>query len=342
MKNLERLFLAVIFLMPLLLSTVFSSCKKDKDKDKCEDQYCLNGGDCLDGTCKCPTGYTGEHCETEIATSGYECVSGTCQSVSDNATYSTLSECQTACATQQPTGQVVFWEAQGAAGSCSATNVTINGTTRQITQFFSTAPSCGASGSATFTLNPGTYNYSANCSGATINGTVTVSADQCSNIGLEWTKAADFLPSNITELKLNHTGNGGDKEFNGHGPNVTVTANIGTRNSYKEVWAVVTMTATETQSDWTQGTKTYEVKLYTCPDGWRVSQFTSTTSFSLPYTDNDHALDIFVYSASSLISRVEVMGDTSGNDLDTGGSIEGEAHLHTLNFNRVYMKITRN
>ena len=33
--------------------------------DPCENQVCLNGGDCIDGDCICINGFTGEHCEIE-------------------------------------------------------------------------------------------------------------------------------------------------------------------------------------------------------------------------------------------------------------------------------------
>jgi len=40
-----------------------NACKK---KDKCENTVCLNGGICNDGTCSCPTGYTGADCGTQV------------------------------------------------------------------------------------------------------------------------------------------------------------------------------------------------------------------------------------------------------------------------------------
>lgn len=58
MMNLKHLIFA------LMAVTTFSlaSCKKDK----CKDKTCQNGGACVDGTCNCAAGYTGENCETEV------------------------------------------------------------------------------------------------------------------------------------------------------------------------------------------------------------------------------------------------------------------------------------
>jgi len=214
-KQVANSLRVLLFLLTLSLVAGLSSC----DEDKCESQYCLNGGTCVEGDCHCPTGYTGEHCETKIANPGYVCSSGSCTYVPDGANYATLSACQAACSpppggyncvsgncTQvsgsgqystlgacqaacgsQQLGQVVFWETSATGGQCSATNVTIGGSTQQITQFSTTTPSCGAAGCATFTLNPGTYNYSANCSGTTKTGSVTIYANQCSTVQLVWT-----------------------------------------------------------------------------------------------------------------------------------------------------------
>lgn len=63
----------------LLTSFFLSSC------NNCADVNCLNGGECNDGTCICPDGFTGEYCETtanactdiDCGPNG-TCVDGTC------------------------------------------------------------------------------------------------------------------------------------------------------------------------------------------------------------------------------------------------------------------------
>lgn len=75
------------------------------------------------------------------------------------------------------TGQGMFWIASDL--GCGNINVTCNGITRTISGSYSTAPSCGASGCATFDLNPGTYSFSASCSSKTWSGNITIIAGGC-------------------------------------------------------------------------------------------------------------------------------------------------------------------
>lgn len=81
------------------------------------------------------------------------------------------------------TGQAMFWIASDL--GCGNISVNCNGVTKTISSYYSAgAPACDASGTATFTFSPGTYNYSASCSGLTWNGTVTITSAGCSKIQL--------------------------------------------------------------------------------------------------------------------------------------------------------------
>lgn len=66
MKNIIILTLTLIGLIAV------SSCKKDP----CKDSNCLNGGVCIDGTCNCPTGYSGTHCENFNPCVNVTCLNG--------------------------------------------------------------------------------------------------------------------------------------------------------------------------------------------------------------------------------------------------------------------------
>jgi len=65
-----------------LIITLLSACK-----EPCEEITCENGGACIEGTCECPEGFSGEFCETFEADQligTYTADYGGCFSVSPN------------------------------------------------------------------------------------------------------------------------------------------------------------------------------------------------------------------------------------------------------------------
>jgi len=95
-------YLYLFLLVSVFWTVTVTSCKEDK----CESQYCLNGGACNPetGNCQCPQGYTGDNCQTKLTNPGYDCQNGSCVQVSDNAQYSSFSACQSACSSPPPQG----------------------------------------------------------------------------------------------------------------------------------------------------------------------------------------------------------------------------------------------
>ena len=48
-------------MLPLAMMSLMVSCKGKP----CKDVECLNGGVCIESTCKCPDGFSGDRCEIE-------------------------------------------------------------------------------------------------------------------------------------------------------------------------------------------------------------------------------------------------------------------------------------
>ena len=76
----RKSLLFVGVLCSLLLTLLIASCKPDP----CNDIWCLNNGTCVDGTCLCEGGFSGERCEIQDlcyevdCQNGGTCVEGTC------------------------------------------------------------------------------------------------------------------------------------------------------------------------------------------------------------------------------------------------------------------------
>jgi hypothetical protein len=79
-------------------------------------------------------------------------------------------------------GQAMFWLASDL--GCGNITVICNGVSKVIMGYYTTAPTCGANNTATFSLDTGTYSYSASCSGKVWNGSITVTNGECSKMQL--------------------------------------------------------------------------------------------------------------------------------------------------------------
>jgi len=54
--------LKFLFIFSVVVCVTSISC----NTDPCKETFCLNGGDCFEGDCQCPSGYTGVNCEIEL------------------------------------------------------------------------------------------------------------------------------------------------------------------------------------------------------------------------------------------------------------------------------------
>ena len=86
------------------------------------------------------------------------------------------------------TGKATFWVKKDF--GCGNITVTINGVSRQISGFNAeSSPNCGDSNTASFTLEPGTYAFTAKCSGINWEGSIKVTKDGCQLMELTYTPA---------------------------------------------------------------------------------------------------------------------------------------------------------
>src|SRR5882724_6362725 len=106
----------------------------------------------------------------------------------------------------------------------------------------------------------------------------------------------------------------GDTEYKGHGPRTYASVELQVRND-REVWAQVYMRARETQKDWTTAEGTAEFQIFS--QNKRILDILSSRVQDHLYTDTDHELDVFSFPPPNLMSRIEYLGDTRGNEAGT-------------------------
>lgn len=117
----------------------------------------------------------------------------------------------------------------------------------------------------------------------------------------------------LTLFPLNHVG--GDTEFNGHGPFVTVQIVISNpQDGILSVEACINMI--ETEPNWTEGDLCVtELVPYAGGD------IVGPKDFLVKYTDNNHAWDDAMSKASSLVQNPAVLGVTCQGDLDNSNDL---------------------
>lgn len=135
-----------------------------------------------------------------------------------------------------------------------------------------------------------------------------------------------FLPPLLPFYSPPHVD--GDREFDGHGPDVTVVIDLHVLDEDK-VYAFVHVEAKETRWDWTRASGTAAFLLHHSPRP--IVSIDSLTRFEHRYRDTDHARDVFDFPAeSSLVKTLTCVGDTLGREAGARTGCSAELHPVTI------------
>ena len=122
-----------------------------------------------------------------------------------------------------------------------------------------------------------------------------------------------FRPQTIKNLCPRHVR--GDREFDGHGPDVKASVQLRLSSNKRNVMAIIKLSATETMRDWTTARRTWKRKIWTAPEGCYISRILSSRYSKTYYRDNNHHIDYPQVRSGNLVNKFRIMGDTRGNDV---------------------------
>ncbi|MDR4498967.1 MAG: hypothetical protein MRK02_13775 [Candidatus Scalindua sp.] len=124
------------------------------------------------------------------------------------------------------------------------------------------------------------------------------------------TNTRQTVQANLTPVFYKPPHTNGDRDFNGHGPNMNL--NISLARTSTQVKLQMYLKARETKGDLTTAAGTYEKVIYRVPDGYRITNILGKTSWPnlVNYEDKDHSINIFF----TPLGLMNMYGDRSGND----------------------------
>lgn len=122
----------------------------------------------------------------------------------------------------------------------------------------------------------------------------------------------------------------GDREYDGHGPNVMARVNIYVDNN--TIKAKLYMRARETKSDWSTADGSGVFTIYTVPSKKRILSIVSDKETDTNYIDSGYSEDFFEKGSGELIKRFAFIGDTDGHEAGTRTRVK-------VTFNKVVVRL---
>ncbi len=163
-----------------------------------------------------------------------------------------------------------------------------------------------------------------------------------------------FMPSTIGPYCPNKL-LGGDREFNGHGPEIYAWIKLNIVNK-RMVEAEVFMHARETVADWSETQGTWKKILYTAPAGYEITGIVSGKYSEVKYISrpgvnafspaglvqalgNVHGANV-PFKDDGLVTRWNIVGDTGGDDISTDDNCNDDAQV-AIQMNPVKIKLKK-
>lgn len=129
----------------------------------------------------------------------------------------------------------------------------------------------------------------------------------------------------------------GDREFKGHGPDVTAKARLSLHNRNR-IALNLSLYAVETKKDFTETRGNWQFPVCNVPSGYKINRILTSARSDTSYRDTNHKLDFPAIRNGTLVRRFEINGDTSGNDI--GNCTTGDVYMN-VHFNTARLEIQR-
>lgn len=148
------------------------------------------------------------------------------------------------------------------------------------------------------------------------------------------TRQLSYSPKPIRGLCPKHVG--GDREFDGHGPDVKASASLRISHDRRSIIATMSLDAKETKRNWSHAKGNFRRAIYQAPEGYRVAKIMSDTTSHTRYRDTDHAIDRPHVAGGKLVRTFEIKGDTKGRDI---GNCTNDDVFMNVHFNPLKVRL---
>ena len=129
----------------------------------------------------------------------------------------------------------------------------------------------------------------------------------------------------------------GDREFKGHGPDVTAKAWL-SLHSTNRIALNLSLYAVETRKDFTEARGNWQFPVCNVPSGYKINRIITSAKSDTSYRDSNHKLDFPAIKNGTLVRKFEINGDTRGNDI--GNCTTGDVYMN-VHFNSARLEIQR-